>query len=85
MKARIRIMPRRGVLDPQGQAIANALKAMGFEGIGDVRQGKLIEVEIAATNAGEARDRLDAMCARLLANPVIEDYEIDLSPADGDS
>ena len=78
-------MPRRSVLDPQGQAIANALESMGFDGVSDVRQGKLIEIDINAHDSDDARKILDSMCVQLLANPVIEDYEIDLTPVDSES
>ena len=78
MKARIHVSLKQGVLDPQGKAIGNALAALGFIGIGEVRQGKLIEIEIAETDPARARAEIEAMCRQLLANPVIEDYAIDL-------
>ncbi|MGH6973144.1 MAG: phosphoribosylformylglycinamidine synthase subunit PurS, partial [Stellaceae bacterium] len=74
MKARVQIMPRQGVLDPQGKAIAHALAALGFKGVGEVRQGKVIDLELAETDPARARDTVDAMCRRLLANTVIESY-----------
>jgi len=70
------------VLDPQGKAIGNALAALGFGGIGEVRQGKLIELELAETDPARTREQAEAMCKQLLANPVIEDYTIDLIPSD---
>lgn len=74
MKVAVKIMLKKGVLDPQGKAIGHALETLGFEGVGAVRQGKLIELEIAdGTPEAKIRD----MCEKLLANPVIEDYEID--------
>jgi phosphoribosylformylglycinamidine synthase len=76
MKARIFVTLKAGVLDPQGQAIEGALAALGFEGVASVRQGKLFEVELA--NAAEGEARLKAMCEKLLANTVIEDYRVDL-------
>lgn len=79
MKARVHITLKDGVLDPQGKAIAQALERLGFEGVGEVRQGKYIEIDIAETDAGRARETLDAMCSRLLANTVIEDYAIDIA------
>ena len=82
MKVRVQVMPRRGVLDPQGKAIGNALAALGFDGIGEVRQGKLIELELAETDLARTRERVEAMCKQLLANPVIEDYAIELMPSD---
>lgn len=78
MKARVHVRLKAGVLDPQGKAIGNALAALGFTGIGEVRQGKLIELDLAETDAIRARERVEAMCKELLANPVIEDYAIEL-------
>ncbi len=80
MKARIEVRLKTGVLDPQGKAIGNALAALGFAGIGEVRQGKLIEIELAETDPGRARDAVERMCRELLANPVIEAYTIALAP-----
>ena len=79
MKARVHITLKDGVLDPQGKAIAQALGRLGFEGVGEVRQGKYIEIDIAETDVSRARETLDAMCGRLLANTVIEDYAIDIA------
>ena len=78
MKARIHITLRPGVLDPQGKAISNALAALGFAGVEDVRQGKYIELTLAEGEAEGARAAVEAMCEKLLANPVIEDYAIEL-------
>lgn len=78
MKARVHIRLKAGVLDPQGKAIGNALAALGFTGVGEVRQGKLIELDLAEPDAARARAELEAMCRELLANPVIEDYAIEL-------
>lgn len=78
MRARVHVTLKSGVLDPQGKAIGNALKNLGFAGIGEVRQGKFIELEIDETDAARARERLGEMCEKLLANTVIEDYRIDL-------
>ena len=76
MKARVTIMPKTGVLDPQGKAIEGALASLGFEGVRSVRQGKLIEVEVDAE--GEAgRAAVERMAERLLANPVMETYRIE--------
>ena len=66
------------MLDPQGQAIGNALASLGFTGIGEVRQGKLIEIDLSETDPARARAQVEAMCKKLLANPVIEDYAIEL-------
>ncbi|HYB10753.1 MAG TPA: phosphoribosylformylglycinamidine synthase subunit PurS [Alphaproteobacteria bacterium] len=78
MKAKIHITLKNGVLDPQGKAIANALGSLGFKGVDDVRQGKYIEIELAETDLGKARASVEAMCRKLLANTVIENYAIDL-------
>ena len=78
MKARIHITLKTGVLDPQGKAIQNALGSLGFSGIGDVRQGKLLEVELAARDPATARADVDRMCRELLANLVIENYSFEL-------
>lgn len=76
MKARIFVTLKAGVLDPQGQAIQGALGALGFDGIEAVRQGKVIDIELA--DGRDAAARLKAMCEQLLANTVIEDYVIDM-------
>jgi phosphoribosylformylglycinamidine synthase len=78
VKARIHVTLKDGVLDPQGKAIGHALGNLGFTGIGEVRQGKFIEIEIAETDRERARASLDAMCKQLLANTVIENYAIEL-------
>jgi phosphoribosylformylglycinamidine synthase len=78
MKARIHVSLKPGVLDPQGKAIGNALQALGFAGVGEVRQGKLIELELADTDRAAARARVEDMCRQLLANPVIENYRIEI-------
>jgi phosphoribosylformylglycinamidine synthase subunit PurS len=81
MKARIRITLKAEVLDPQGKAIANALGGLGFAGIAEVRQGKLIDIDLSETDPVRARAELEAMCRSLLANPVIEEYAIEISPS----
>ena len=78
MKARIHIMPKTGVLDPQGKAIGRALAGLGFSGIGEVRQGKVIDLELAETDPARARAAVEEMCRKLLANAVIESYRIEL-------
>ncbi len=78
MKARVHITPRTGVLDPQGKAIAQALGRLGFSGVDEVRQGKYIEIELEETDRDKARAVVEAMCNRLLANTVVEDYAIEL-------
>jgi phosphoribosylformylglycinamidine synthase len=78
MKARVHITLKNGVLDPQGKAIAHALAGFGFDGVDDVRQGKYLELRLAETDRDKARASVDAMCQKLLANTVIENYRIDL-------
>ncbi|NOT41115.1 MAG: phosphoribosylformylglycinamidine synthase subunit PurS [Alphaproteobacteria bacterium] len=78
MKARVTVMLKSGVLDPQGKAIGQALGRLGFENVGDVRQGKVIEIELAETDQNRARSKLSEMCEKLLANTVIENYAIEL-------
>jgi len=80
VKARVHVTLKPAVLDPQGKAIGNALRGLGFGGVGEVRQGKLIEIELAETDPAVARARVEEMCRRLLANPVMESYTIDLAP-----
>jgi len=79
VKGRVRVTLKGGVLDPQGKAIAQALDRLGFEGVGEVRQGKLIEIDLDESDRDKARATIEAMCAKLLANTVIEDYAIELS------
>ncbi len=78
MKARIKITLKNGVLDPQGKAIEGALTSLDFTGVDNVRQGKYIELDIDETDADKARSRVEAMCEKLLANTVIENYEVEL-------
>jgi phosphoribosylformylglycinamidine synthase subunit PurS len=78
MKARVHITLKNGVLDPQGRAIAHALGGLGFAGVKDVRQGKYIELDLAETDRSQAKTKVEAMCSRLLANTVIENYAIEL-------
>ena len=78
MKARVTVTLKNGVLDPQGKAIQGALKSLGFSGVDDVRQGKLIELELATHDRVQAQADLEAMCEKLLANTVIENYRIEL-------
>jgi len=78
MKARVHVTLKPGVLDPQGKAIAGALASLGFDGVGQVRQGKVIDLEIDGADQAEVRSQVEAMCRKLLANTVIEDYAIEL-------
>lgn len=79
MKAKIHITLKSGVLDPQGKAVEHALGALGFSGVNDVRQGKYIELDLVENDVDKAHTQVDAMCRKLLANTVIEDYSIEIS------
>jgi phosphoribosylformylglycinamidine synthase PurS subunit len=78
MRARVLVRPKEGILDPQGQTVQRALEALGFAGVSNVHVGRLIELEL------EDAARLPEMCERLLANPLIEDWEIEDSQSDGE-
>ncbi len=80
MKAVVTVMLKPGVLDPQGRAIGHALGTLGFEGVGEVRAGKRIELELAESDAGRAQAAAEAMARKLLANPVIESYRVEVQP-----
>ena len=77
MRATILVRPKEGILDPQGQAVEGSLRKLGFR-VGDARVGRLVDVELEASTAAEARAELERMCEQLLANPLIESYEIEL-------
>lgn len=79
MKARVHVTLKSGVLDPQGKAIGHALSSLGFTGVGDVRQGKVIELDIAETDEAKARAQVEDMCRKLLANTVIENFDVELA------
>jgi phosphoribosylformylglycinamidine synthase len=81
MKARITVTLKSGVLDPQGRAIAKALHALGFADVEDVRQGKYLEVTVAAEDEAAAKAQIEAMCRELLANTIIENYHVELVAA----
>jgi phosphoribosylformylglycinamidine synthase subunit PurS len=74
---RVRVMPRAGLLDPQGHAVEHALGELGFGGVRQVRVGRTLEIALDAASETEVRDRLRAMCEKLVANPVTEDFTID--------
>jgi len=78
MKARVHVMLKDGVLDPQGEAVRHALGQLGFDGVEGVRQGKVIELDLAETDTEAARAAVTDMCERLLANTVIESYAVEL-------
>ena len=73
MKAKVLIRPKQGILDPQGKAVERALPALGFEGVSNVRVGRMVELET------DDPDSLDSLCEKLLANPLIEDFEVILN------
>ncbi|QIE44679.1 phosphoribosylformylglycinamidine synthase subunit PurS [Pseudohalocynthiibacter aestuariivivens] len=79
MKARVHIMLKNGVLDPQGEAVRHALGSLGFDGVDAVRQGKVIELDLNETDAEKARESVNAMCEKLLANTVIESYSVEIA------
>ena len=79
MRARVLIRPKAGILDPQGLAVERALPALGFEGVSDVHVGRMVELEL--TDASQ----LQPMCEKLLANPLVEDYEFELLAGGGDT
>lgn len=78
IKARITVTLKNGVLDPQGKAIEGALGALGFDGVEQVRQGKVFDLELSGTDKAEAERRIIDMCEKLLANTVIEDYSVEV-------
>jgi phosphoribosylformylglycinamidine synthase len=79
MKATVTVMLKNGVLDPQGEAVRRALGSLGFEGVEGVRQGKVIELDLRASDRAQAEGEVRAMCEKLLANTVIESYRIELA------
>ncbi|MEE8532189.1 MAG: phosphoribosylformylglycinamidine synthase subunit PurS [Alphaproteobacteria bacterium] len=79
MKARVHVTLKDGVLDPQGKAIAQALGRLGFAGVSEVRQGKYIEIDFDESDRARAKATVEAMCAKLLANTVIENYAIEFA------
>lgn len=80
-RVEIRVMPRGGILDPQGQAVTHALHALGFADVNGARVGKHLVLTVDADTPDAARTRARAMCDRLLANPVTEDYQVAVEPA----
>ena len=79
MKVRVTVMPKAGVLDPQGKAIGHALDSLGFGGVGEVRAGKVIELELAETDPADAKAAVEDMARRLLANTVIESFRVEIA------
>jgi phosphoribosylformylglycinamidine synthase len=79
VKARVTVMPKSGVLDPQGKAIGHALASLGFAGVGEVRAGKVIELDLAETDPARAKAEAEEMARKLLANTVIESFRVELA------
>ena len=79
MKVLVTVMPKAGVLDPQGKAIGRALAGLGFDGVGEVRTGKVIELELAETDAARAKQAAEEMARKLLANTVIESFRVEIA------
>jgi phosphoribosylformylglycinamidine synthase PurS subunit len=77
MRVRVLVRPKEGILDPQGQAVERALAALGYERVSDVHVGRLVELEVGG-EADEVVPQVEEMCERLLANPLIEDYEVEV-------
>jgi phosphoribosylformylglycinamidine synthase subunit PurS len=78
MRATVLVRPKLGLLDPQGEAVESALGHLGFS-VSDARVGKVIDLELEATDAAEARAQVERMCEQLLANPLIESYEVEVA------
>ncbi len=78
MKARVTVRLKAGVLDPQGEAIRKSLVSLGYDEVRSVRQGKIFDMEIEAADPGRARERVEEMCRRLLANPVVEGFQVEM-------
>lgn len=78
----IRITPRPGILDPQGETIGRALETLGYDGVSDVRMGRLLSLQIEAPDEASARNSVSEMCERLIANPIIEDFTILIEESD---
>ena len=79
MRARVHVTLKNGVLDPEGEAVRHALATLGFAGVGEVRVGKVIDIDLKGVEPGEAEAQVRAMCEKLLANTVIENYAVDLT------
>jgi phosphoribosylformylglycinamidine synthase PurS subunit len=77
MRATVLVRPKEGILDPQGQAVEQSLRKLGFA-VADARIGRVVDVEVEASSADEARERVHEMCRQLLANPLIESYEVEV-------
>ena len=78
MKARVTVMLKGGILDPQGEAVKNALNSLGYTQVNSIRQGKIIEINLDETSKEKAKKNIEKMCEKLLANTVVENYEIEI-------
>jgi phosphoribosylformylglycinamidine synthase len=78
MRATVLVRPKAGILDPQGEAVESSLRQLGFP-VGEARVGRVIDLDVEAATADEARGEIERMCERLLANPLIESYEIEIA------
>ena len=78
MKATVLVRPKHGILDPQGQAVESSLRQLGFS-VSDTRIGRVVDLEVSSTDVPSARAEVERMCEQLLANPLIESYEIELT------
>ena len=78
MKARVTVMLKGGILDPQGEAVKNALNSLGYNQVNSIRQGKVLEINLSETSKEKARKTIEKMCEKLLANTVVENYEIEI-------
>jgi phosphoribosylformylglycinamidine synthase len=78
MRATVLVRPKRGILDPQGEAVESSLRQLGFP-VGDARVGRVVDLEVEAPDAAAARAEVERMCEQLLANPLIESYEIEVA------
>ena len=83
MKATVFVLPKQGILDPQGQAVESSLRQLGFS-VEEARVGRVVDLDVDASDATAARAEVERMCEQLLANPLIESYEIELADVDGD-
>jgi phosphoribosylformylglycinamidine synthase len=83
MKATVLVRPKHGILDPQGQAVESSLRQLGFA-VGEARVGRVVDLEVESNDPAGARAEVERMCEQLLANPLIESYEIELVEATGD-
>ena len=81
MRATVLIRPKTGILDPQGEAVSGSLRSLGF-GVGGARVGRLVDLEVDATTPAEARAQVERMCSELLANPLIESFDLEIDAAE---